>query len=52
MLAPEVNHFSPLITQLDPCWTAAVAIPVASAPAAFSVIAKQIRMSPLTSGTR
>ena len=52
MLAPLVNHFSPLSTQSSPSRTAVVCIPVASAPAARSVIEKQIRMSPLTSGTR
>jgi hypothetical protein len=52
MLAPEVNHFSPLRIQFDPTGTAVVCMPVASAPAAFSVMAKQTRRSPLTSGTR
>ncbi len=52
MLAPLENHFSPFSTQWSPSRTAVVCIPVASAPAAFSVIEKQIRMSPSTSGTR
>ena len=52
MLAPEVNHFSPLRIHVEPFWTAVVCIPVASAPAARSVIEKQILMSPFTSGTR
>ena len=52
MLAPLENHFSPFRTQWSPSRTAVVCMPVASAPAAFSVIEKQIRMSPATSGSR
>ena len=50
--ALDENHFSPLSTQSSPSCTASVRMPVASAPAARSVIEKQIRRSPLISGTR
>ena len=52
MLALLLNHFSPLRIQSSPSRTAVVRMPVASEPAARSVIEKQIRRSPLTSGTR
>src|SRR3979490_2771573 len=64
-LADDENHFSPLSAALAedetpfsplrmyfslPSFAAVVCMPVASAPAAFSVIEKQMRLSPFNSG--
>ena len=51
--APEINHLCPLITQLSPCFTAAVLICVGSEPAASgSVIAKHDLILPSHSGRK
>src|ERR1700730_2916977 len=50
-LAEEEDHFSPFNMEFSlPSFTAEVCMPVTSAPAAFSVIEKQIRLSPFNSG--
>ena len=50
-IAPLVNHLCPLITQSSPSRTARVCSVVGSDPGTSgSVIEKQERMSPLTSG--
>ena len=50
-MAPLVNHLWPLITQSSPSRAARVCRPVGSAPdTSGSVIEKQDRMSPFTSG--
>jgi hypothetical protein len=51
-LPPVMNVFSPLITHSSPSRTAEVRIARASEPAPGSVIAKQLRRSPLMVGTR
>ena len=51
-LPPVMNVFSPLITQSPPSLTARVLMLRASEPAPGSVIAKQLRRSPLMVGMR